>query len=448
MKTPKITLSLFLILILFSNKVISQERSGKATLMDKFSVGLNFGSLLTYGDIKEYNFYPASGERKWGFGGIVNFQISPLISFQAQGLMGKLAGIKREFISGTTANLKFDADIYEGSLNATLSLNRLLAPNLKLNEKVNFYVLAGVGLLKFRTQLRGLHDDYFIKDYGYSIDGTVKEKMTTETSFPIGLGIKFKASRKIDIVLESSLRNVITDKLDAFVRPSDTHDKYGYTFIGVSYKFGKQENVMKWKSSNNLEGTPDKLALDEANKKMDDMSKKLDELTQKVNNLENKTPIATTNVSEGGNIDAQKLAELNQKLADLDNKNKELGGRIINMQTSNVTYEGGKPILVSIFFEINKSTIVGINNERVAAATKYLLNNPSAKLELIGYADKRGGQRYNELLSERRAGAVKESLVNEYGIDASRISTSFKGFSEPLSKQNYDINRRVDFMIK
>jgi len=346
----------------------------------------------------------------------------------------------------------------------------------------------------------------------------VKEKMTTETSFPAGLGIKYKVSKKIDIALESTLRYVVTDKLDAYVRPTNFNDKYGYTSIGVIYKFGKQEKHMEWIEPKEVEKDTSKVALAESNKKIDEMNKriaeleskkpaasttgaddqkiaainqKIDDLTKKVNELENKgtgtgtvanttgggnidlqkladlaqkvdelnkkvnelenrgTGTGTvTNNTSGGNIDLQKLAELNQKLTDLDNKNKELGSKIINMQTSNVTYTGGKPILVSVFFDVNKTNIDKINGQRIASAAKYLKSDPSAKLELVGNADRTGGQKYNELLSERRAKVVQQTLVNEYGIDASRLTVSFKGYSEPLSKNNLSVNRRVDFLIK
>ena len=467
MKTIKITLSLFLLIVLFSNRIIAQEKSNTTPLIDKFSVGLNFGSLLSYCDVKEYNFWPTPDERKWGFGGDVNFQVSPILSFQAQGIAGKLAGIKRHFIGGAPANLKFNAEIYEGSLNATISLNRWWAPNLKINDKVNFYGIAGIGLITFRSQLRGLYDDKFIRDFGYSDNGTVKDKMTTETVFPVGLGIKYKATKKIDIVLETTLRNVITDKLDAYVTGNSlARDKYGYTFVGISYKFGKQEQHMEWILPKEDVNADDKLAFDGLNKKIDslmnknaaqsnvndprfaELNQKIDDLTKKVIDLENKAPVAVTNPIEGGNIDSQRLAELNQKLADLDNKNKELGNKIINMQSTTINYEGGKAILVSVFFDVNKSNIDKANGERVAAAAKYMQSDPSVKIELIGNADKTGGQKYNDLLSERRSKAVQKVLIDEYGIDPSRLSISYKGFSEPLSKTNYDINRRVDFIIK
>jgi len=476
MKTLKITFSLLLVFILLSGKIKAQQTSDQP-LIDKISIGANFGSLLAYGDIKEYDFWPAPEERKWGFGGILNYQISSIFSIQAQGLMGNIAGIKRKFTNGKPANLKFEASMYEGSLNATVSLNRWWAPNLKINEKLNFYAMAGVGLMNFRTQLRDLNTDKLIKEYGWdNADPSKKDKMTTETTFPVGLGVKYRAAKKLDIVLETQLRNVYSDKMDAFVRPYNHDDKYGYTYIGISYRLGKQEKHMEWLTPDEETPQSDKLALDETNKKLDELSKKLadlesksstptgpndprfdelnqriDDLTNKVKELENR-PVTYTTTTEGvvtPTVDLSKLDELNQKLADLDNKNNDLANRLVNMQTTtNVTYDGGRPILVSVFFEVNKSTIDKPNSERVASAAKYLLSNPGARLELVGHADKTGGQKYNELLSERRAKAVLKSLTDDYGIDASRLSISYKGYTEPLSKSNYDVNRRVDFLIK
>lgn len=478
MKAVKFTFcTLTLVLVFISISASAQEKLGKEPLIDKISIGANFGSMLAYADVRQYDFYPIKDERKWGFGAEVNYQISPIVSFQLQGAMGKLAGIKRTFRGGGVANLKFNADIYDWSVNTTVSLNRWWAPNLKINERVNVYAMAGVGLINFRTQMRGLYDDKFIRSFGYSEKGTVKEKMTTELSYPVGLGIKVRAAKKIDVILESQLRNVYSDKLDAYVRTVGYRDKYLYTFVGVSYRFGKQENHMEWMNPKDVDDGGNKLALDEANKKIDELSKKLaelenkskdagqtgpndprfaeldqkiEDLAKKVADIENKTPVTVTNPDGGQQpMDLAQLNDLNQKILDLDNKNKDLNNRIINMQSNtNVTYTGSAPILVAVFFEVNKSNIDKVNEERVAAAAKYLLSNPSAKIELVGHADKTGGQKYNELLSERRAKAVQKALVNDFGIDASRLSISYKGYTEPLSKNNYDVNRRVDFILK
>jgi hypothetical protein len=65
--------------------------------------------------------------------------------------------------------------------------------------------------------------------------------------------------------------------------------------------------------------------------------------------------------------------------------------------------------------------------------TKYLQYDPDAKLSLSAYADERGSDEYNQPLSERRAGRVKEFLVSK-GIPDGKIETSSFGKEKPLDK--------------
>lgn len=50
----------------------------------------------------------------------------------------------------------------------------------------------------------------------------------------------------------------------------------------------------------------------------------------------------------------------------------------------------------------------------------------------VGHTDRIGTEKYNQKLSERRAAAVKDYLVNK-GIDANRIYTEGKGESQPVT---------------
>ena len=65
----------------------------------------------------------------------------------------------------------------------------------------------------------------------------------------------------------------------------------------------------------------------------------------------------------------------------------------------------------------------------------YLKNNPNANITINGYASPEGTEEYNQALSQRRADAVKNILVNKYGIAATRINAIGHGvgaiFSEP-----------------
>jgi hypothetical protein len=64
---------------------------------------------------------------------------------------------------------------------------------------------------------------------------------------------------------------------------------------------------------------------------------------------------------------------------------------------------------------------------------QYLEYDPDAKLSLGGNTDERGGNEYNQSLSELRVQRVKEFLVSQ-GIAAEKIDTSAYGKQKPLDK--------------
>ncbi len=73
------------------------------------------------------------------------------------------------------------------------------------------------------------------------------------------------------------------------------------------------------------------------------------------------------------------------------------------------------------------------------------------KVVVTGHTDNRGGDAYNQKLSEARAGAVKTYLVGK-GVDGSRIVTRGAGESRPVASNDTDAgrakNRRVDIAIE
>ncbi len=79
-----------------------------------------------------------------------------------------------------------------------------------------------------------------------------------------------------------------------------------------------------------------------------------------------------------------------------------------------------------------------------------LVANPSWKLTIEGHTDNVGGAAYNLTLSQDRAAAVKTALVNQYQINASRLSTVGFGFSRPVASndtsQGRALNRRVELV--
>jgi outer membrane protein OmpA-like peptidoglycan-associated protein len=68
---------------------------------------------------------------------------------------------------------------------------------------------------------------------------------------------------------------------------------------------------------------------------------------------------------------------------------------------------------------------------------------------IIGHTDSDGSDKENQALSDKRALAVKNYLVQHYGISSSTLLTSGKGESEPVADNSTDEgkakNRRVEF---
>lgn len=105
---------------------------------------------------------------------------------------------------------------------------------------------------------------------------------------------------------------------------------------------------------------------------------------------------------------------------------------------------------VNVYFDFNKDMPNAQSVGGMNFLIKYLKENPSAKADVIGYADEIGDSAYNKDLSQRRADNVKKILVDS-GIDASRLNIIGNGEDASVnkdSKQARQVVRRVTFIIK
>lgn len=105
-----------------------------------------------------------------------------------------------------------------------------------------------------------------------------------------------------------------------------------------------------------------------------------------------------------------------------------------------------------VFFDFNKADLrdEGINElEDLARALKA---DPNAVLELQGFADPRGTDRYNYALTRERVDAVVRYLVQRHGIDLRRIYAVGMGKIAPAagekpSKETFAKSRRVELRL-
>lgn len=101
----------------------------------------------------------------------------------------------------------------------------------------------------------------------------------------------------------------------------------------------------------------------------------------------------------------------------------------------------------TIYFENNEVSIKTKYLFDISQITDLLYNNASLGIEIHGYADERGTQKYNEQLSRRRANEVFKRIQSNR-IKSSRIIIEGHGEEKSSSSdQNLAKSRRVDIII-
>ncbi|MEO6228396.1 MAG: OmpA family protein [Thermomonas sp.] len=110
----------------------------------------------------------------------------------------------------------------------------------------------------------------------------------------------------------------------------------------------------------------------------------------------------------------------------------------------------GRISLYGIYFDTNKSTVKPDSKSTLEQIAALLKSQPTLRLGVVGHTDNVGGVAPNLKLSERRAAAIVTALVEDYGIDESRLEASGAGMSKPVadngSEQGRAKNRRVELV--
>jgi len=100
---------------------------------------------------------------------------------------------------------------------------------------------------------------------------------------------------------------------------------------------------------------------------------------------------------------------------------------VIEPETRTIT------VKLHVEFETDKDIVRAIYGDELNAVANAMKAQEDITLVLEGHTDSRASESYNQDLSQRRANAVKARIVEEYGIDASRISAVGYGESKPVA---------------
>jgi OOP family OmpA-OmpF porin len=105
-----------------------------------------------------------------------------------------------------------------------------------------------------------------------------------------------------------------------------------------------------------------------------------------------------------------------------------------------------------IQFEYNKAVIREVSFDLIDEIARVIKKNPHIKkLRIEGHASAEGEDRYNKTLSDRRAHAVMDHLVQRGGVPSELLIAKGYGEERPIAsndtEENREKNRRVEFNI-
>jgi len=115
--------------------------------------------------------------------------------------------------------------------------------------------------------------------------------------------------------------------------------------------------------------------------------------------------------------------------------------------------EAGETLRIfDIEFEFDSYSVYSEMRPALQDIGMALQANPELRVVVIGHTDNRGSADYNNVLSLRRAEAVRKALVDWYGIKPGRLSVDGRGFSDPIESNETDWgrarNRRVEIVAR
>ena len=152
---------------------------------------------------------------------------------------------------------------------------------------------------------------------------------------------------------------------------------------------------------------------------------------------------------------AQEAAAQSEQLRQQAEKEKqELRARLLQQLNSILaTHDSARGLIASmsdVLFKTGSFELLPGARERLAKISGIVLAYPSLHLQVEGHTDSVGSDEYNQQLSEKRAGAVRDYLVQQ-GISDGAVEARGFGKTDPVASnetaEGRQQNRRVEMVI-
>lgn len=107
---------------------------------------------------------------------------------------------------------------------------------------------------------------------------------------------------------------------------------------------------------------------------------------------------------------------------------------------------------LDVKFDFDKAQVKDDSYGDIKNLADFMNQYPQTTTVVEGHTDSVGSDAYNQGLSERRANAVRDVLVNQYGVSGDRVNAVGYGEARPVADNGTDsgraINRRVEAEVE
>lgn len=112
--------------------------------------------------------------------------------------------------------------------------------------------------------------------------------------------------------------------------------------------------------------------------------------------------------------------------------------------------ERGRIAVYNIYFDTGQSTVRDESSAALETIAGFLKEHPQNRYLVVGHTDNVGGYEMNMELSEARANAVVEKLINEYNVNQEQLKSVGVGPASPVlsnsTEEGKARNRRVEIV--
>lgn len=448
---------------------------------NSWAIGAGVSNFIMHGDLRSIG----SGDdtNYFNLGGFVyvDKMFNPLLGLELKGFYTKMSGGAQYFsttedyriLYAGSALLKdeiyFEGAAYGAELNLIFSFTNLYKTK---NTKWNAAGYFGVGYQQYDSRLyerdlTGTLPDNLLVDFGKNParDGN---DLASSIYLSAQLGIKRRLSKRLDLEFRTGIYFNYEDHLDATISNKQVWETFFVSSVGLAFKLGKKKVYSIWNEQNS----------DANSFKIIDTDKDgvMDEL-----DIEPNTPAGIMVYGNGKAVDADKDGIPDHKdkcpleYGSLENEgcptliDSDGDGVLDDSDLCPSTVgpienkgcpeqEAAKPeninqqiavLATSIYFDTNSDRLKNISYTNIDNIIRLMKKIPNAKFIIEGHTDNRNSDRFNLLLSQKRAEQVRKYMIKS-GIDIKRLQAKGYGESRPkFSNENAggrQLNRRVEII--